>query len=87
MCGGKSCKDFEEQVNKRLTYLEYTVYRSLDFEEAASEGLQENNTGNWKRESLLCGGKIFSNPHRGARASHHRGLSCCGAQAPDVQAQ
>ena len=25
--------------------------------------------------------------HRGARASHHRGLSCCGAQAPDVQAQ
>ena len=26
-------------------------------------------------------------PHRGARASHHRGLSCCGAQAPDAQAQ
>ena len=25
--------------------------------------------------------------HRGARASHYRGLSCCGAQAPDVQAQ
>ena len=25
--------------------------------------------------------------HRGARAPHHRGLSCCGAQAPDVQAQ
>ena len=25
--------------------------------------------------------------HRGARASHHRGLSCCGAQAPDTQAQ
>ena len=25
--------------------------------------------------------------HRGARASHCRGLSCCGAQAPDVQAQ
>ena len=25
--------------------------------------------------------------HRGARASHHRGLSCCGAQAPDAQAQ
>ena len=26
-------------------------------------------------------------PHRGARASHHLGLSCCGAQAPDAQAQ
>ena len=26
-------------------------------------------------------------PHRGARASHHRGLSRCGAQAPDAQAQ
>ena len=25
--------------------------------------------------------------HRGARASHHRGLSCCGAEAPDAQAQ
>ena len=26
-------------------------------------------------------------PHRGARASHYRGLSCCGEQAPDAQAQ
>ena len=25
--------------------------------------------------------------YRGARASHYRGLSCCGAQAPDAQAQ
>ena len=25
--------------------------------------------------------------HRGARAPHYRGLSCCGAQAPDAQAQ
>ena len=25
--------------------------------------------------------------HGGARASHYRGLSCCGAQAPDAQAQ
>ena len=25
--------------------------------------------------------------HRGARASHYRGLSCCRAQAPDAQAQ
>ena len=24
---------------------------------------------------------------RGARASHYRGLSCCGAQAQDAQAQ
>ena len=26
-------------------------------------------------------------PHRGARASHYRVLSCCGAQVPDAQAQ
>ena len=25
--------------------------------------------------------------YRGAWASHYRGLSCCGAQAPDAQAQ
>ena len=25
--------------------------------------------------------------HRGAWASHYRGLSCCRAQAPDAQAQ
>ena len=25
--------------------------------------------------------------HRSVRASHYRGLSCCGAQAPDAQAQ
>ena len=25
--------------------------------------------------------------HRGAQASHYHGLSCCGAQAPDAQAQ
>ena len=25
--------------------------------------------------------------HRGARASHCHGPSCCGAQAPDAQAQ
>ena len=25
--------------------------------------------------------------HRSARASHYRGLSCCGPQAPDTQAQ
>ena len=42
--------------------------------------------------SFLCQGflqlwQAGATPHRGARASHHRGLSCCGAQAPDAQAQ
>ena len=42
--------------------------------------------------SFLCEGFLQSRqagatPHRGARASHHHGLSCCGAQAPDAQAQ
>ena len=42
--------------------------------------------------SFLCEGslqlrQVWATPHHGARASHHRGLSCCGAQAPDAQAQ
>ena len=42
--------------------------------------------------SFLCEGflqlrQVGTTPHRSARASHHRGLSCCGAQAPDAQAQ
>ena len=32
-------------------------------------------------------GKRRSTLHHGARASHYRGLSCCGAQTPDAQAQ
>ena len=41
---------------------------------------------------FLCEGflqlrQAGATPHRGARASHYRGLSCCGAQAPDAQAQ
>ena len=31
--------------------------------------------------------QVGATPHRGARASHYRGLSRCGAQAPDAQAQ
>ena len=31
--------------------------------------------------------QVGATPHRGARASHCRGLSRCGAQAPDAQAQ
>ena len=42
--------------------------------------------------SFLCQGFLHlrqagATLHRGARASHCRGLSCCGAQAPDAQAQ
>ena len=32
-------------------------------------------------------GKRGATLHRGVRASHYRGLSCCRAQAPDAQAQ
>ena len=32
-------------------------------------------------------GQVGATLHRGARASHYRGLSCCGAQAPDAQTQ
>ena len=47
----------------------------------------------------LCVGSLFlcegflqlwqpeATPHRGAQASHYHGLSCCGAQVPDAQAQ
>ena len=42
--------------------------------------------------SFLCEGflqlqRAGAALHRGARAFHCRGLSCCGAQAPDAQAQ
>ena len=42
--------------------------------------------------SFLCKGflqlrRAGATLHRNARASHHRGPSCCGAQAPDAQAQ
>ena len=42
--------------------------------------------------SFLCKGflqlwQAGATLHHGARASHYRGLSCCGAQAPDAQAQ
>ena len=42
--------------------------------------------------SFLCEGflqlrRVGAPLHRGARASHYRGLSCCGAEAPDAQAQ
>ena len=42
--------------------------------------------------SFLCKGflqlrRAGATLHRGAQASHYRGLSCCGAQAPDAQAQ
>ena len=42
--------------------------------------------------SFLCEGflklwQVGATLHRGARASHCHGLSCCGAQALDVQAQ
>ena len=41
---------------------------------------------------FLCEGflqlrQVGATLHRGARASHYRGLSCCGAQAPGAQAQ
>ena len=42
--------------------------------------------------SFLCEGflqlrRAGATLHRGARASHYRGLSRCGAQAPDAQAR
>ena len=44
------------------------------------------------RSSFLCKGSLQlwqaeATLHRGVQASHYRGLSCCGAQAPDAQAQ
>ena len=42
--------------------------------------------------SFLCEGflqlrRVGATLHHGARASHYHGLSCCGAEAPDAQAQ
>ena len=50
-----SCKEFEEHVHNSLKCFEYILCRSLNFEEASSESLkenEENRIGNWKRESL-----------------------------------
>ena len=38
-------------------------------------------------EGFLQLRQVGATLHHGARASHHRGLSCCGAQAPDAQTQ
>ena len=43
-----------------------------------SSSLREGSLQLWQAGATL---------HRGARTSHYRGLSCCGAQAPDAQAQ
>ena len=39
------------------------------------------------REGFLQLQQAGATLHCGARASHYHGLSCCGAQAPDAQAQ
>ena len=39
------------------------------------------------REGFLQLWQAGATLQRGARASHYRGLSCCGAQAPEAQAQ
>ena len=39
------------------------------------------------REGFLQLRRAGATLHRGAWASHYRGLSCCAAQAPDAQAQ
>ena len=39
------------------------------------------------REGFLQLWQAGATLHRSARASHYRGLSFCGAQAPDAQAQ
>ena len=39
------------------------------------------------REGFLQLQQAGATLHRGARASDYRGLSCCGAQAPDAQSQ
>ena len=39
------------------------------------------------REGFLQLWQVGATLHRGARASHYCGLSCCGAQDPDAQAQ
>ena len=38
-------------------------------------------------EGFLLLRQVGATLHHGVRVSHYRGLSCCGAQAPDAQAQ
>lgn len=44
----------KDYVSNSVKCLEHTLHRSLDFEEAASEGFKENGKspiGNWKTEN------------------------------------
>lgn len=55
MHSGKAVRILSKIFSKSLKCLNYVVYKSLDFVEAASEGLkgnEENCIENWKRQHL-----------------------------------
>ena len=64
-------------INLILTFKKIFIYLFI-FGCVGSSFLYEGFLQLWQAGASL---------HRGARASHYRGLSCCGAQAPDAQAQ
>ena len=66
--------DFNQHFFLQLLYLFIYIYFWLCWVLVSCEGLLQ----------LRQAGATL---HRGGRASHRRGPSCCGAQAPDAQAQ
>ena len=67
-----------------LSYLFFFFFNLLNFIYLFIDGCVGSS---FLCEGFLQLGQAGATPHRGARASHYRGLSCCGAQAPDAQAQ
>ena len=60
------------------SHLFFFIYLSLIFGCVGSSSLCKGFLQLWQAGAT---------PYRDARAPHYRGLSCCGAQAPDAQAQ
>ena len=77
------CIEYKTDCILRLTYYSFSFFKFLFiylfiYDCVGSSFLCEGFLQLWQAGATL---------HRGARASHCRGLSCCGAQAPDAQAQ
>ena len=75
---GKPPRHFLIYFLRHLSFLKFILFYLFIFGCVGSSFLCEVFLQLWQAGATL---------HRGARASHCRGLSCCGAEAPDAQAQ
>ena len=71
-------RDENLQINGLFFFFNFILFYLFIFVCVGSSFLCEGFLQLWQAGATL---------HRDARASHYRTLSCCGAQAPDAQAQ